>query len=60
MGDEKEIVQIIHTETGEVVKEMECWPHVTDNVIRGASINLNHDEYHIKLKSPYPEEGEPQ
>ena len=49
-------VNIYHTTTGELVKQMgPMSERKADKVYAGASINLNHDEYHIEIK---PVEGD--
>lgn len=51
MSEKQFIVRIVHTETGEVVKTMgPMSARKADKVYDGASINLNHDAYHIEQK----------
>lgn len=42
-------IQVIETETGEVVKEIDCGnsERKADRVFDGMMINLNHDKYHL-------------
>lgn len=44
------VVQIVESETGNVVKEIECGDERrAERIERGVMINLNHDQFHTQL-----------
>lgn len=49
--EEQYYVQIVETETKKVEREMGPFPkRKAEKVFGGASINLNHDKFHLVLK----------
>ena len=51
MSEPQYTVNIYHTTTGELVTQMgPMGERKADKVYAGASINLNHDEYHIDIE----------
>ena len=46
----KYLIEIVETETGEVVETMEATSERTaEKIERGVNINLNHEDYHTRI-----------